>query len=208
MATTVPVAVKRPASVTFAVVLVWIYAILTIGAGIAYLIIAFNKNARNQAVENILINEDLSLNEAQELVTNARNVFIVVAIVAIIAGLLAALSASGLGKGKNGWRIFVMIIIFLRWLPEVYEFRAVDSQASSAYDTTWGGAALNIIFFLFMIFLLFNRKANVFFAQRDQQVVAVAPPMQAPPAQAPPAQAPPVQQPPASPPPGQQPPTT
>ncbi|NQU37744.1 MAG: hypothetical protein HQ526_09165 [Actinobacteria bacterium] len=205
MATMVPAAVKRPASVTFAVVVVWIYAILTIGAGIAYLVIAFNASARNQAVQEVLINEDLTLNEAQELVTNARNVFIIVALVTIVIGLFAAFAASGLGKGKNGWRVFVLIIIFLRWIPEVFEIRAVDSQVSSSYDTTWGGVIGNTVFFILVIFLLFNRKANVFFAQRDQQMVAVAAPMQAPqvaipPMQPPPAQ-PPVGQPPTQPPP-------
>ena len=203
MTTIVPIAVKRPVSVTFAVILVWIYAVLTIVAGIAYLVIAFNKELRNDLVQQILINETVTLSEAQELVTNARNVFITVAVVAIIAGLLAALSARGLGKGKNGWRVFLLIVIFLRWIPELYEIRAVDSQATSAYETYLAGTGVYILFFLFMVFLLFNRKANVFFAQRDQQFVPVAAPMQAPPVQQSPAQQSPAQQPPVQPPPAQ-----
>ena len=173
MATLVPAPVRRPASVTFAVVLVWIYAILTALVGVLALIAAFDKNTRERAIQDILLNENLNLDQAEQLVANARNVFIVAGVIILIVALLAALAASGLARGANGWRIFLLIVLFLRWVPEVFELRFVDVQAAQAYQVNIAGTGAYIVLVVIIIWLLFNRKANVFFAHRDQPTMVV-----------------------------------
>lgn len=132
--TTTPV--RRPASVTFLVVLVWISAILTLLVGGLFLAGADNATVVDQ------------FNGVADAAKAAGWVLLVL-------GVLTALFAIGLGRGSNFLRILVTIIFVLRIAGDVW------LVLRSNYDT---GAFVSIAFSVLILYLMWNSRADEFFS--------------------------------------------
>lgn len=128
--------VRRPASVTFLVVLVWISAILTLLVGGLFLAGADNATVADQ------------FNGAADAAKLAGWVLLVL-------GVLTALFAIGLGRGSNFLRILVTIVFVLRIAGDVW------LVLRSNYDS---GAFVSIAFSVLILYLMWNAKADEFFS--------------------------------------------
>ena len=129
--------VRRPFSVTVVVVLVWIYAILTIIGG---LLLFFNAN-----------NEQLLL-DAQTTSGTVR----LTALVGILLGLIVAVVASSLGGGSRFARFLITLVLILRILCDIYLLAAWGGEFL-------GATIISVIILLLILFLLWNSKASRFF---------------------------------------------
>ncbi|MCB0917125.1 MAG: hypothetical protein KDC39_00980 [Actinobacteria bacterium] len=129
--------VRRPFSVTVVVVLVWIYAILTIIGG---LLLFFNAN-----------NEQLLL-DAQTTSGTVR----LTALVGILLGLIVAVVASSLGGGSRFARFLITLVLILRILYDIYLLAAWGGEFL-------GATIISVIILLLILFLLWNSKASRFF---------------------------------------------
>ncbi|GEL26732.1 hypothetical protein PSU4_56860 [Pseudonocardia sulfidoxydans NBRC 16205] len=130
----------RPGSVTVVVVLVWISAILQIIVGVLLLIVA------------------ATVGTAQ--VDVSSGVIVAVGIFTLVIGLLTAAVASRLGKGGNGARIIVTVLEVLQIVGAI--------TTLSVYGSTGAGSGSigNIAIAVIILALLWNNRANEFFARR------------------------------------------
>ncbi|MGD9990371.1 hypothetical protein [Pseudonocardia sp.] len=130
----------RPGSVTVVVVLVWISAILQLLVGVLLLVVAATVGTADIDV--------------------ARGVIVAVGIFTLVIGLLTAAVASRLGKGGNGARIIVTVLEVLQIVGAI--------TTLSVYGTTGAGSGAigNIAIAVIILALLWNNRANEFFARR------------------------------------------
>lgn len=132
--------VTRPGSVTVVVVLTWISAILQIIVGALLLIVAATIGTRDIQV--------------------ASGVIVAVGIFTLLVGLVTAAVASRLGKGGNGARIIVTVLEVLQILGAITTLSVYGS--SGAGSGSIGTIAIAVI----ILALLWNNRANEFFARR------------------------------------------
>jgi hypothetical protein len=128
-------AVRRPASVTFLVVLVWINALFTLAAGVVFLLGANNANVVDQFNGNA---------DAARLA----------GWVLIVLGAIVALVAIGLANGSNFLRILLTVLLVIRMASDIWLI------LRSQYDL---GALVSIAFAIVILFLLWNSRADAFF---------------------------------------------
>jgi len=129
--------VARPGSVTVVVVLVWISAILAIIGGLLLLLFA------PAAPGNV-----------------GRGFVVAVGVIVLLIGLLTAAVASRLAKGGNGARMIVSILEVLQIAGNI----ATLTTGNGASTTTQ--ALINIVLNVVILALLWNSRANAFFAAR------------------------------------------
>jgi hypothetical protein len=134
-------AVSRPGSVTFVVVLVWISAILEIIAGVLLRVVA--PLVRNEGASDV-----------------SMGVLITLGIVTLLIGLITAAVASRLGKGGNGARVIVTILEVLQIVSSIATIIAVGGSANIS------SSLVTIVFAVVILALLWNNRANQFFASR------------------------------------------
>lgn len=132
-----PVRPRRPISVTIVVVLVWIYAVLTILAG---LILLFSAGDEQLVLETGATSGSIRLT----------------ALVGILLGLIVAVVATSLGGGSRFARFLVTLVLILRMLFDIY-LLAVWGGAFL------GATIISILILLLILFLLWNSKASRFF---------------------------------------------
>lgn len=130
----------RPGSVTVVVVLVWISAILQIIVGVLLLIVAATVGTSQIEV--------------------ATGVLVAVGIFTLIVGLITAAVASRLGKGGNGARIIVTVLEVLQIIGAITTLAVYGT--SGAGSGSIGSIAIAVI----ILALLWNNRANEFFARR------------------------------------------
>lgn len=132
---------KRPIGVSVLVFLVWLQALLQIVAGIALI---FVRDQSDVLSETSLSSDDL----------------LVVAIAAIVIGLITALVASALGRGSNFARWLVAIVTALNLAGGIYQLTAVHGKNEAS-------GIVSIIVALLVLFILFGeRGSREFFAGR------------------------------------------
>lgn len=135
-----PVALHRPAGVSFVVGLTWFVALVDIIAGIALFLISFNRTAFDrEAVEPTLLRY--------------------FALIAIVVGLLTLLVAVSLGNGSQFARVLAVIVMVLRLANALWALFAINNFI------TWGLIA-EIALAIVIIALLTNRAASDFFRGR------------------------------------------
>jgi hypothetical protein len=131
--------VQRPGSVTLVVVLTWITAILAlIGAAILFIVA-------------------LTVNGADLPAT--KNVMFAAATVALILGLVTAWVAYALAKGSNFARFLVSLVQVLNIANQIWTW----IQFGGNYVIS---AIINIAIAVIILILVWNRRANEFFASR------------------------------------------
>ncbi len=127
----------RPAGVTLVVVLTWIAAILAVLAGVLLLL----------ASDSVLQEADIAESTATTY-----------GWIEIGWGVVAALVAIGLGNGNNFSRLLATVLMVLRLGGSI--FAAV---VLSGHNGFWSAVASGVIALLVLV-LLWNNKANMFFA--------------------------------------------
>ena len=132
-----PSPAARPGSVTFVMVLTWIAAILSVLAGVLLLLAA-----------------DDVLQEAGVAGSTATTY----GWAEIIWGVVAALVAIGLGNGNNFSRLLVTVLMVLRIGAAVWAAIALSGTAG------FWPIAIAAGFAVLVLVLLWNNRANVFFA--------------------------------------------
>lgn len=135
---TAPVA--RPGSVTVVVVLTWISAVLQIVVGVLLLVVA------------------ATIGTAE--INVARGAIVAIGIFTLVIGLLTAAVASRLGRGGNGARIIVTVLEVLQILGAITTLSVYGSSGAGS------GAIGNIAIAAVILALLWNNRANQFFAPR------------------------------------------
>lgn len=131
--------VQRPGSVTLVVVLTWVTAILAlIGAAILFIVA-------------------LTVNGADLPAT--KNVMFAAATVALILGLVTAWVAYALAKGSNFARFLVSLVQVLNIANQIWTW----IQFGGNYVIS---AIINIAIAVIILILVWNRRANEFFASR------------------------------------------
>lgn len=131
---------QRPGGVTFVIGLVWIAAIADLIAGIALLIVSFDK-ARFAATA-----------VTPELVRYYG-------LVAIVVGLLTLMVALGLASGSQFARVFTVIVMVLRMLNAAWALIAIR------YVTLWP-AVFDLAIAVAITMLLSTRAASDYFRKR------------------------------------------
>jgi hypothetical protein len=132
-----PTPVARPGSVTVVMVLTWVAAILSILGGVLFL---------------------LAGDEALEQAGVAASTATTYAWVEIGWGVVAALVAIGLGNGNNFSRLLVTVLMVLRIAAAVWAAIALSGT------TGFWAIALAAGFAVLVLALLWNNRANMFFA--------------------------------------------
>ncbi len=130
---------KRPASVSFVVILTWLVAIVTILDGVILLF----------ASDATLVDAGVNPNTAT-----------LTAWISIVLGLVIALFASALGNGSKFARLLISLLMMVRFV--LGGFAIVMLWGSSF---VWGAVVLTIIAAL-VLYLLWNAKASAWFAAR------------------------------------------
>jgi hypothetical protein len=131
--------VQRPGSVTVVVVLTWISAIFVlVGAAILF-VVAFTVDA-----------PDLPA---------GRNFVLTIAVTALIIGLITAWVAYALSKGNNFARFLVTLVQVLNIANQIWMW----IQFGGSYVIS---ALINIAIAVIILILVWNRRANEFFASR------------------------------------------
>ena len=130
---------KRPASVSFVVVLTWLVAIVTIIDGVILLF------ASDATLVDAGVNPDTAT---------------LTAWISIVLGLVIALFASALGNGSKFARLLISLLMMVRFV--LGGFAIVMLWGSSFM---WGAVVLTIIA-AFVLYLLWNAKASAWFAAR------------------------------------------
>jgi uncharacterized protein YjeT (DUF2065 family) len=131
-------AVSRPASVTLLMVLTYINGALAVISGIVLLAFAGNRAAQ----------------DAMDVGAGQIRVF---GIFEIVVGLIVLAVASALGRGSSGARMLVTVIQVISLAAAVY---AVFAYGSGRISSVIGGAVVSLV----ILWLMWNRKANEFFA--------------------------------------------
>ena len=127
----------RPGSVTTVVVVTWIVAILTILAGVLFLLIS----------DSALAEADISEGTATTY-----------GIVELVLGAVIALVAIGLGRGNNFARILVSILMVLRLGVAIWA--GIVLWGTGGF---WSVVVAGLLALLVLV-LLWNDRANEFFA--------------------------------------------
>ena len=130
---------KRPASVSFVVILTWLVAIVTIIDGVILLF------ASDATLVDAGVNHDTAT---------------LTAWISIVLGLVIALFASALGNGSKFARLLISLLMMVRFV--LGGFAIVMLWGSSFM---WGAVVLTIIA-AFVLYLLWNAKASAWFAAR------------------------------------------
>lgn len=155
---------KRPGSVTIAVVLTWISAILVLLAGIGIFVSSF-------AVHDQQVREDLERalgNAGMDPNLSATLPWALMAggMVIIAIAVLEIFVAVYLAKGRSWARTLVTVFVVLSMLGHLPQLFAGGSQLISALF----GLAIEAV----ILFLLWNARASAFFAQRTAQLGTAA----------------------------------
>jgi hypothetical protein len=132
--------IVRPGSVTVVVVLTWISAVIAIVSGVLLLIFA---PAVRVQVGN----------------SNVSTAVIVIGVVILVIGLLTAWVATRLGKGGNGARILLTILEGLQIAG------ALATLSTVSGSNTVSQSVVTIIIGVVILALLWNSRANAFFAR-------------------------------------------
>ena len=130
----------RPGSVTVVVVLTWISAVIAIVSGVLLLIFA---PAVRVQVGN----------------SNVSTAVIIIGVVILVIGLLTAWVATRLGKGGNGARILLTILEGLQIAG------ALATLSTVSGSNTVSQSVVTIIIGVVILALLWNSRANAFFAR-------------------------------------------
>jgi hypothetical protein len=125
----------RPGSVTTVVVLTWLVALLTILGGVLALVLS----------DEALADAGISASTATTY-----------GWVEIVLGVITALVAIGLGGGNNFSRILVSALMLIRVVVGIWAMVQLPNALITGVITV--GVALLILF------LLWNQRANAFFA--------------------------------------------
>lgn len=130
---------KRPASVSFVVILTWLVAIVTIIDG---LILLFASDA---TLSDAGVNPDTAT---------------LTAWISIVLGLVIALFASALGNGSKFARLLISLLMMVRFVLGGF---AIVMLWGSTF--MWGAVVLTLVA-AFVLYLLWNAKASAWFAAR------------------------------------------
>jgi hypothetical protein len=131
--------VQRPGSVTIVVILTWITAIFAlIGAAILF-VVATTVNS-----------SDLPA---------TKNVMFAAAVIALVLGLVTAWVAYALSKGSNFARFLVSLVQVLNIANAIWTWIELGGNYVIS-------AILNIAIAMIILILVWNRRANEFFATR------------------------------------------
>jgi hypothetical protein len=147
-----PMAVQRPGTITFIVVLMWINAILEIIGGIV-LIIASRSNDVVTGVQ-----EGVGAGIPVEEISGTSLLW--AGIISILFGIITIMLANGLKNGSNGVRIFLTILIILQILVDAAEMTALNNKS------VWTGL-IAILIWLIVLGMLWSSRASAFFKQNS-----------------------------------------
>jgi hypothetical protein len=129
--------VQRPGSVTVVVVLTWISAILVLIGAVILFGVAFTVDAADLPA--------------------GRNFVLTAAFVALVIGLITAWVAYALSKGSNFARLLVSLVQVLNIANQIWMW----IQFGGNYVIS---AIINIAIAVIILALVWNRRANEFFA--------------------------------------------
>ncbi|MFN8125555.1 MAG: hypothetical protein U0R64_03480 [Candidatus Nanopelagicales bacterium] len=141
-----PMAVQRPGTITFIVVLMWINAVIEIIGGVFLMLGATN----NSFVRGF--NEGAGVDDLN------GTTLAVAGLITIAFGIITILLATGLKNGSNGVRIFVSILIVLQILVDVAELTVWRNSS------VWTGL-IAILIWLIILAMLWGSRASAFFTQ-------------------------------------------
>lgn len=125
---------RRPFGVSVLVFLVWLQAIVQIAAGV---ILIFVRDQSDVLSETSLSSDDL----------------LIVAIAAIVVGLITALVASALGRGSNFARWLVAILTVLNLAGGIYQLTSVHGKNEVS-------GIVSIVVALVVLFILFGERGS------------------------------------------------
>jgi len=133
---------RRPGTVTVVVVLTWISAVLSVLGGLALLILG---GAAGGSVTG-------------PAAGFGTTTVMVIGAVYIVIGLLMGAVASRLGQGGRGARLIVTILTVLQIVGAVAALAGAGS--TTATSSGWGSILVGLV----LLALLWNARANAFFA--------------------------------------------
>jgi hypothetical protein len=139
--------VSRPGSVTVVVVLTWISAVLEILAGVMLLVLAGVAKADGAS--------DISFGTV-----------LLFGIVVLLIGVITAAVASRLGKGGNGARMIITVLEVLQVAGAITALITLSRSATLDSSPVVSQSIATIIIGVLILVLLWNQRANEFFASR------------------------------------------
>lgn len=147
-----PMAVQRPGTITFIVILMWINAILEIIGGIVLIIASRSNDVVTSVQEGV--NAGIAVEEI------SATSLLWAGIISILFGIITILLANGLKNGSNGVRIFLTILIILQILVDAAEMTALNNKS------VWTGL-IAILIWLIVLGMLWSSRASAFFKQNS-----------------------------------------
>ncbi len=158
----------RPASVTVAVTLLWIYALLNLAAGVVYVVIGADKRVSVQEAARVVVEEQVSFAEAEQILRNAQTLFMIIGVVFIVVGLIALLAAVGLARGSRGWYVFTMIVTIIALLGQLLSVVQIRLSKHSAETVFEQGlpSLIAMLITLVVLLCLVNGQARDYFRSR------------------------------------------
>lgn len=138
---------KRPAGITFVVILVFLSGLLNVVGGILTIL-----NRNNHTVINA-VND--AAQEAGTTTSDAPTLLLWAGIVMIVLGVIALYGARALSRGSGFWRVLLTIL-------EVFAFVSAIISAVQSHGTARTSAIVSAVFSAFLIYLLNTLRAKQF----------------------------------------------
>lgn len=141
---------KRPASLTIVVVLQWISAIIGIVGGVIVMISAFavTNDAVREAIDNALDQEGVTGVTARTLTLG----IIATGLITVVVGVVRAIIARSLGRGKNWARVLLTVLGVLNLISAVL----------ALFGENWAASAVTIAIEVIILWLMWNAKSSAY----------------------------------------------
>lgn len=148
---------KRPGSLTLAVVLEWIVAILGlfVGFGLVVGALAMTDSEFTKDIEQALVDNGITGVTASQITWGVMGV----GIVALLIGIFRIILAIFLGAGRNWARIIVTVFAVFSMLSAIAGFFQGGTQLAASI--VW--VAIEVV----VLWLMYNAKSNAFIASRS-----------------------------------------
>ena len=177
---------KRPATLTIAVVLQWIGAIFSILAAIPLMFAGLLSGdpdiaqAWNDAIKDATAEGEISQSDADQILGISPNVILYSLVVAgaflLVVGIVRAIIAVFLGKGHNWARIVLTVFFVFGMIGSVFQMFSGAGAAGVI------GGIISLAIEVFLLWLMWNAKSSAYIEERTQQRALAKAGLPAPPA--------------------------
>lgn len=142
---------KRPVTVTIAVVLQWVAAVIAAIAGFDFIAAAFEMRRQGVAtqIEGALVNQGIIDIPGTAVVTGV----FVAGVLILAVGIVRVMIALYLAQGRNWARVVAAVFVVLN----------LAGGLAYLFEGYWLRALLTVAIELLVLWLLFNSRSNAFF---------------------------------------------